>query len=456
MDIKKNEIIEITIDGISSEGNGIGRLNNIVVFVPASGIGDKLKVKILKVKKSYAFGKIEEILVPADSRTKPDCDQYLKCGGCVYRHIDYETEKLIKEEKVKSCLARIGGFKDIKVNNIVGSKYKDKYRNKAQIPIGKNKNGSYELGFFATHSHRIVDCMACNLQPNVFNEIIAAFKMWLEKARPTVYNENTEEGTLRHLYIRQAENKVRKEIMVCVVINDDKLPCEDLLVQILTEKITDIKSIIININKDKTNVIMGKKCRTIWGEDHIKDTLCGLDFRISAHSFYQVNKTQAENLYKIVAKYADCKSDDILLDLYCGTGTIGLTMAKSCKKLIGVEIVKEAIEDAKYNAKLNGINNAEFICSDAIEAAEHLAKNDELPDVVIVDPPRKGCAIEVIDIILKMKPQRLVYVSCDPATLARDLKVFVEKGYIIKEITPVDMFPRTSHVESVCLLMRKS
>lgn len=454
MDIKKNDIIELTIDGMSSEGSGIGRFNNIVVFVPASTIGDRLKVKILRVKKNYAFGKIEEILFPADARTEPNCDQYLKCGGCVYRHIDYDIEKMIKEQKVSSCLTRIGGFKDIKVNSIVGSKYKDKYRNKAQIPIGKDKNGNYELGFFAPHSHRIVNCMDCNLQPSIFNEIISIFRGWLEKVMPTIYDENTGKGILRHLYIRQAKNKVRKEIMVCVVINADKLPSEESLVSLLTERIADIKSIIVNINKDKTNVIMGKECKTIWGQDYITDTLCGLDFKISANSFYQVNKTQAENLYKIVADYADCKSDDILLDLYCGTGTIGLTMANSCKKLIGVEIVKEAIEDAKCNAKLNSINNAEFICADAFKAAEHLAKNDESPDVIIVDPPRKGCSYELIDIILKMKPKRLVYVSCDPATLARDLKILAEKEYSIEEVTPVDMFPRTNHVESVCLLMR--
>lgn len=455
MSIKKNDIVEILIDAMTSEGNGIGRLDGMVIFVPASAVGDKLKVKILKVKKNYAFGKIEEILEPSKSRIKSDCMQYLKCGGCVYRHINYNEEKKIKKQKVIDALKKIGGFENIKVNDIIGSKNVDNYRNKAQLPIGKNKDGDYELGFFANHSHRIVNCTECNLQPDIFKKVIDIFKVWLEETSPTVYDEKTGKGLLRHLYIRQAENESKIELMVCIIINSDQLPMEKLLVEYLTQAIPQIKSIIVNINKDKTNVIMGKKCKTLWGKDYITDKLCDKNFNISAHSFYQVNKKQAEVLYQLAATYANCNKSDILLDLYCGTGTIGLTMADKCKKLIGVEIVSEAIENAKNNSKINNVNNAEFICSDAEKAADMLLERGEHPNVIIVDPPRKGCSMSLINTIVKMNPERIVYVSCDPATLARDLKILAEKKYNIIEVTPVDMFPQTSHVETVCLLSRK-
>lgn len=452
MSIKKNDIVEILIESMTSEGNGIGRLENMVVFVPASAVGDKLKVKILKVKKTYAFGKIEEILEPSKSRIQPDCMQYLKCGGCVYRHINYFEEKKIKKQKVIDALNRIGGFENIKVNDIIGSRNIDSYRNKAQLPIGKNDDGSYKLGFFAQHSHRIIDCTKCNLQPDIFKKVVDVFKLWLEETKPTVYDEKTGKGLLRHLYIRQAENKSGVEIMVCIVINADHLPMENLLIKYFKEQIPQIKSIIININKDKTNVIMGKTCKTLWGKDYITDELCGKVFNISAHSFYQVNKKQAEVLYELASKYANCNKDEILLDLYCGTGTIGLTMADKCKKLIGVEIINEAVKNAKNNSKINGIKNAEFICSDAEKAAATLLEKGERPNVIIVDPPRKGCSQFLIDTIIEMNPERLVYVSCDPATLARDLKILAESKYNIIEVTPVDMFPRTSHVETVVLL----
>lgn len=452
MQLKKNDSIELEITGYTAEGSGVGRYENIAVFVPLAAVGDRLRVKILKTAKTYAFGKLEQILSPSPDRVRQDCSQFAKCGGCVYRHIDYAAELRAKEQRVRDAVERIGGFRDLPIRSIVGSANPDHYRNKAQLPIGKAAGKGITLGFYASHSHRLIPCEECFLQPAAFTAAMRAFQEWAIKTGEDVYNEATGKGRLRHLYLRQAG--ATGEIMVCVVVNGNGVHQEPELVELLRKNVPGLKSVIINVNREKTNVVLGKKCRTVWGEDTITDMLCGLKFHISPLSFYQVNRDQAERLYTIAGEYAGLTGGETLLDLYCGTGTIGLSMAKKAGKVIGVEIVEQAVEDAKRNAERNGIANAEFLCADAAKAADMLKNRGVRPDVVVLDPPRKGCDSSLIETVVKMGPERVVYVSCDPATLARDLKIFAQQGYVPKELTPVDMFPRTSHVETVVLMSR--
>lgn len=453
MTLKKNDLIKLSITSATAEGSGIGRTEDgIAVFVPLSAIGDELEVRILKVKKTYAFGKIEKIIVPAKSRIEADCPYYSKCGGCVWRHITYEEECNIKTQKVIDSAERIGKLENIKFRPIISCDNIFRYRNKAQFPIGKDKNGNTLIGFYSFHSHRIVDCKDCMLQPEIFAKVIAVTRKFIEKTNADIYDEQSGKGRLRHLYIRMGE--VTGELMVCYVVNGNGLKQEDLLISMLKSELPMLKSIIINSNREKTNVILGAKNRTAYGRDYIVDELCGLKFKISPFSFWQVNRRQAEKLYNKAKEYANLNFDEILLDLYCGTGTIGLTMANKCKKLIGVEIVEDAVNDAVENARVNNITNAQFICADAAQAADKLNKKGLKPDVIILDPPRKGCGEELVNTVSKMSPKRIVYVSCDPATLSRDLNYFKDCGYIAKEITPCDMFSRTSHVESVCLIER--
>ena len=451
MELKKNDIIELEISSMSSEGSGIGRTDEgLAVFVPMSAIGDKLLVRILKVKKTHAFGKIEKILIPSADRIEPSCPVFRLCGGCVYSHITYESEIQIKEKRVADAIKRIGGIITV-INPIVGADSSCRYRNKAQIPVGLSDKGEVSMGFFSRHSHRIVDSMDCELQPEAFLTASKVLRKFIEEKNIPVYNEETHTGLIRHLYLRYGE--VSGELMLCIIINGDKIPFEDELVSRFCDALPHVKSIILNSNTKKTNVIVGNKFRTVYGKSYITDVLCNLEFKLSPQSFYQVNHNQAEKLYAIAKDYAQLKNSDVIIDLYCGTGTIGLSMAKDCRALIGVEVVSEAIEDAKKNAEQNGITNARFICGDAAKAAAQLESEGVRPDVVILDPPRKGCDSELIRTVSEMSPDRVVYVSCDPATLARDLKLFSELGYETTEVTPVDMFPRTAHVESVALLI---
>jgi len=334
---------------------------------------------------------------------------------------------------------------------IVGADCPDHYRNKAQLPVRREENGQLRVGFFAPRSHRVVDTIDCKLQTEIFKSVIEVFKSWAAMAKPDTYDERTRKGRIRHLYMRYAEKT--GELMVCVVVNANGLPLEQDFCKMLKEKIPALKSVIINMNREDTNVIMGKKSRTAWGEDYITDELCGLRFALSPLSFYQINRAQAEKLYDLVGEYAGLSGEELLLDLYCGTGTIGLTLAAKAKQLIGVELVEEAVEDARQNAAQNGIENAEFLCGDAAEAAELLAGRGQKPDVVLLDPPRKGCDGKLIETIAtRMIPERIVYVSCDPATLARDLKAFAGYGYQVKRGRAVDLFSRTAHVETCVLL----
>ncbi|MGN1050712.1 MAG: 23S rRNA (uracil(1939)-C(5))-methyltransferase RlmD, partial [Acutalibacteraceae bacterium] len=407
-------------------------------------------VKILKVNKRYAYGKIEKIINPSKDRVEPDCPVFAQCGGCSYRHINYEKEKIIKYNKVRDNILRIGKI-DTKICNIVGAEEIIAYRNKCQIPLGNDAKGRVVSGFFGVHSHRIVENNGCKLQQEEFQGIIDITKKFLEYTKEKPYDESTGTGKLRHIYLRKAVST--GEIMVCFVVNGNGLKQEKLLIDSIIQKYPNVKSVVFNSNNEKTNVILGDKNRVAYGNPYIVDKLCNKEFIINPKSFYQVNHHMAEKLYYKAQEYADLQKDDVLLDLYCGTGTIGLTMADKCKKLYGIEIVPEAIENAKKNAEINKINNAEFICADATRKRDKLL--EIAPDVIVVDPPRKGLTKELIETIIDVSPKRIVYVSCDSGTLARDLQLFKE-SYKVEEITPFDLFPRTPHVECVVLMTKKS
>ena len=450
--IRKNDIFEADITAMTAEGSGICRAEGMAVFVPGTAVGDRCAVRIVKVLRKYAFGRLEKLLAPSPDRIAPDCPVAAQCGGCVYRHIRYEAELRIKTQRVRDALERIGGLQDFQMEPILAAPDRCRYRNKCQLPIGLSKDGALQLGFYAVNSHRIVNTESCLLQPEAFDRAAAAFRRWYAVSGESVYDEASHSGVLRHLYMRRGE--MSGEMMVCVVANGAALHEEALLVEMLREAVPEITGILLNINREKTNVVLGKTCRTLWGKDTITDTLCGLAFEIAPHAFYQVNRTQAERLYGKAAEYAGLTGAETLLDLYCGTGTIGLSMAKNAKKLIGAEIVPAAVENARRNAERNAIQNAEFLCADAAEAARILFERGEKPDVIVINPPRKGCDSALIATIAAMRPKRVVYVSCDPATLARDLKLFGESGYKTETVTPADMFPGTAHVETVVLLSK--
>ena len=453
--IKKNDLIRLEITGVTADGSGVAKYEGLAVFVEQSAPGDVIDALVLKVKKTYAFAKVINIISPSSDRVEPDCPSFSKCGGCVYRHIDYEAEKRIKQKRVSDAFERIAGEKVI-VNDIIGSEEQRCYRNKIQLPFGVS-DGKVVTGFFSPRSHRLIDSSCCVLHPQIFHELTDVVTDWANEFQIPVYNEIQHSGLLRHLYIRSSSDC--GEIMLCLVVNGSFIPKAEELWQRLAP--VGATGLVMNVNKSKTNVILGEKCVTLAGKGYITDDLLGLKFNISPLAFYQINHSQTEKLYRKAAEYADVDRNTYLLDMYCGVGTIGLTMAARAKKLTGVEIVPQAVDDAEINAEANGINNAEFICADAAQAASILAARGEKPDVIVLDPPRKGCDPSLIDVVCSMDPQRIVYVSCDPATLARDYALFVKKGYVCPiinsrhTITPVDMFPGTKHVETVVRLSRQ-
>ncbi len=452
MDLKKNEIYKAEIVDYTTEGSGVCKINGIAVFVPSAAVGDQADIQILKAAKNYAFGKIRTLHCPSPYRTAPDCEVFPQCGGCTMRHIRYEAELAFKQKRVVDALTRIGGIDPHLVSPILPADSPEHYRNKAQLPITLDSEGKVRVGFFAPRSHRVIPLNDCRLQSSAFASAIRHFLQWANQNHIPPYDETTHTGILRHLYLRYAEQT--DELMVCIVANARQLRKENQLVQFLSDNLPNLKTIVLNINTDKTNVITGKICRTLYGDGYITDVLCGKQFRISPLSFYQVNRSQAEKLYHQAMELADLKLHETLLDMYCGTGTIGLTMADKVKRLIGVEIVPQAVEDARSNASANHIDNAEFICGDATQAADNLQKRHLQPDCIVLDPPRKGCESSLIDTIVQMSPSRVVYVSCDPATLARDIKLFSDKGYLLQKAVPVDLFPRTTHVECVVLMTK--
>ncbi len=450
--LKKNDIVTLTITDLTNEGMGVAKLDGYVLFVPKTAIGDVISARVLKTLTSHGFAKAEEIITPSPDRRDVDCPVFSKCGGCLFRHITYEAELNIKKSWVDGHFKRIGKL-DIVCDSILPSPAENGYRNKAQIPCGKDANGNPSFGFFASHSHRIIPSENCALQPDFYTNITKTVENWMIENKIEPYDEETHRGILRHLFIR--DGRVSGEVMVCLVANTGKLPHADKLVKALLATNPKIASIILNVNKKPGNEILGLECITLYGKDHITDTLCGLSFDISPLSLYQVNHDGAEILYKTAADFADLSENDILLDLYCGVGTNGLSMASKAKKLIGVEVIPAAVENAKKNAKKNGIENADFICADAGKAAEKLAAEGIRPDVVVIDPPRKGCGEEVISAMQKMSPRRIVMVSCNSATAARDCQRFAEIGYVPTKMRAVDMFPRTGHVETVVCLKRQ-
>ena len=448
--LKKNQIEEAEITAMSSDGNGIAKIDGMVVFVPYTAVGDKLRVKIVKVQKNYCFGIIDQLVEPSPDRVENHCPVYQKCGGCSFRHISYAAELRHKAQFVEDNLRRLGGLQPVMLP-ITPSPLVQGYRNKAQYPI-RQHDGRIEAGFFAKRSHRVISCASCDLQPGYFENILEYTKQFLEQHGIPAYDEQTGKGKVRHLYLRYGE--VSGQVMVCLVLNSERMPHQQEYVQGLLKICPQVTSVVLNINREKDNVILGQKCVTIYGSDTIEDTLCGVRFELSPLSFYQVNRQAAQKLYELAAEMADFRGDELLVDLYCGAGTIGLSMASKVRELIGVEIVPDAVENARANARRCGVDNARFICADAKEAATQLAAEHLHPDVIVVDPPRKGCDAQVLQAIAQMAPERLVMVSCNSASLARDCKELTALGYHLEKAAPVDLFPRTTHVETVVLLSK--
>lgn len=454
--LKKNDIIELEISGLTSEGSGVGRYEGIAVFVPFTAVGDVIGCRIVKVKSRYCYGIIERIIVPSTDRKDSGCARFGKCGGCSLRHIEYKAELAAKEKIVRDAFLRIGGMEGIesKFEPIVGSERTERYRNKAQFPVSADESGNLCTGFYARHSHRVVGSADCLLLPEIFSEICTDILDYANSRGVTAYDEVSGEGLLRHIYLRRGEHS--GEIMAALIVTS--ADCTELfepLARQLSEKYSELRSFLINVNDRRTNAILGERVIPIYGGDCIHDEMCGKRVAISLHSFYQINTSQAERLYGIAAEYAELSGREVLLDLYCGIGTIGLSMSGSVSRLIGVEIVPQAIENAKRNAYENGIGNAEFICADAGTAAAELFSRGLHPDVIICDPARKGCTRDALDLIAKMSPEKIIMISCNPATAARDCAVLCGEGYRVGKVRAVDLFPGTEHVETVCLMSRR-
>ena len=447
---EKNQVCTAEITGLTAEGSGVCRVDGMAVFVPGTAVGDMAEIKIVKVLKSYAFGIVERIITPSPDRVENTCSVYKQCGGCLLRHISYEAECRTKDGIVRDAFTRIGGLTP-KFDSFLGAEATEHYRNKAQYPLAV-QDGKAVCGFYAPRSHRLVPVTDCALQPKVFGEILRTVLGYINEKKLSVYDETTGSGIMRHIYLRRGAHS--GEIMVCLVVRKDVSRQLSALCRLLTESFADIKSIVMNINPRKTNVILGDSCVTLWGSDTISDTMCGNTVEISPLSFYQVNTVQAERLYAKALEYAAPDGNEVIADLYCGAGTIGLSMAKKASKIVGVEIIPQAVENAKRNAESNNITNAEFHCGDAGEVFGKLRKQGCAPHIIVVDPPRKGCSQETVDLIAEAAPRRIVMISCNPATAARDAKLLSEKGYSVDKVCGVDLFPRTGHVECVVLMSR--
>ena len=449
---KKDDILELTIEDMGVDGEGIGKYAGVTLFVKDAVIGDRIRAKVMKMKKNYGYARLLEIISPSEFRVEPKCGQHRTCGGCQIQALNYRKQLEFKEQKVKNNLIRIGGFKNVKVEPILGMEDPYFYRNKAQFPIGRDKAGNLKAGFFAARTHHLIPVERCYLGVEVNEVILKRILAFMERFHIEPYDEKTHTGLVRHVLIRYGFTT--KEIMVCLVINGKKIPREQELVHALTD-IEGMTSISVNCNEEKTNVILGKYTRTIWGQDYITDYIGDVKYQISPQSFYQVNPVQTKVLYEKAFEYAGLTGNETVWDLYCGIGTISLFLAKKAKKVYGVEVVPQAIEDAKKNAKINGIFNTEFFvgkAEDVFPKYVKMHKEKAKDEVIVVDPPRKGCEESLLATMVSMKPERIVYVSCDSATLARDLKYLCENGYDLIRVQPVDQFCHTTHVETVALL----
>ena len=455
MPLQKNQILTLRIERLSSDGSGVAHsADGEAVFVPGTAPGDEARVRIVKDCGRYAFGILDELLTPSPDRVPVDCPVAGPCGGCSLRHLDYAAELRAKQESVLDAFRRIGGL-EVPVLDILPSPEVDRYRNKVQFPVGVDKNGAPCIGFYAGRTHRIVPCPDCKLQPGVLNEIGNALCAFFAQQGIRPYDEQSGKGLVRHIFLRRGAHS--GQIMVCLVCTRAKLPHAEQLCAVLREQFPAISTILLNVNAKNTNVILGSENHILYGPGYIEDTLCGVPVRLGPLSFYQVNTLAAERLYGVAAQYAQLTPDDTLLDLYCGMGTIGLSMADQCRGLIGVEIVPEAIESAKANAARMGeavAAKSRFFCADAGQAATQLAAEGLHPDIVMLDPPRKGCDEATLSAVVRMAPRRVVYVSCNPATAARDAAWLEKNGYHAEKVQPVDLFPRTKHVECVIALSK--
>ena len=455
MPLQKNQLLTLRIERLSNDGSGVAHSSEgEAVFVPGTAPGDEAQVRIVKDCGRYAFGILDKLLTPSPDRIPVDCAVAGPCGGCSLRHLDYAAELRAKQESVADAFRRIGGL-DVPVLDALPSPEVDRYRNKVQFPVGRDKDGAPCIGFYAGRTHRIVPCPDCKLQPGVLNDIGNTLCAFFAAHGIQPYDEERGKGLVRHIFLRRGAHS--GQIMVCLVCTRPKLPHSDELVALLREKFRDIATILINVNAKKTNVILGEESVTLYGPGCIEDTLCGVPVRLGPLSFYQVNTLAAERLYGVAAEYAQLEPDDVLLDLYCGMGTIGLSMAGHCRELIGVEIIPEAIDSAKANAARMGdavAAKSRFFCADAGEAAARLAAEGLRPDVIMLDPPRKGCDETTLSAVVQMSPRRVVYVSCNPSTAARDAAWLGQHGYRAEKVQPVDLFPRTKHVECVIALSK--
>ena len=471
MALEKNDIVRLTISDIGTDGEGIGKVDGYTLFVKDAVIGDTITARVIKLKKNYGYGRLMEVIEPSKDRVEPVCPVARQCGGCQIQQMSYDAQLDFKRKLVEGNLRRIGGFPDINVLPVIGMDEPYHYRNKAQYPVGRDKDGNVVIGFYAGRTHCIIDNQDCAIGARENVKILTAIRDYINENKVSVYDENTGNGAVRHILIRKGFHT--GQVMVCIVVNGESLPQEDKLVAKLTglelwenetngkfdsvkgKAVPYISSVMVNINRENTNVILGDRCRTLWGKDYIEDSINGITFQISPLSFYQVNPVQTEKLYGKALEFAGLTGNEVVWDMYCGIGTISLIMATRAKKVYGVEIVPAAIENAKNNARINGLDNAEFYVGKSEEIAPELAEQGAVPDVIVVDPPRKGCDEALLDTIVKMQPERVVYVSCDSATLARDLKYLAARGYEVKTVQPVDQFCHTVHVETVVKLSLK-
>ncbi|WP_407271325.1 23S rRNA (uracil(1939)-C(5))-methyltransferase RlmD [Radiobacillus sp. PE A8.2] len=451
--VQKNQTIELTFEDLTHEGDGVGKINGYPLFVPYGLPGEKAKVKVIKVKKNFGFGKLLEIDQVSPDRVEPPCDVYVQCGGCQLQHMSYNLQLNMKQNQVKNALKKVGHITDVPVHSTIGMDDPWRYRNKVQIPVGY-RGGELITGFYRKRSHEIIDGMdTCVITAEINDRMVEAVRRIADRLGIQAYNEEKHKGVLRHIMVRTGFET--NETMIVLVTRTEELPYETELVKELNETYPQIKSIVQNVNKQKTNVILGKNTKVLWGQEYIYDTIGDIKFAISAKSFYQVNPAQTKKLYDKALEYADLSGNEIVIDAYCGIGTISLFLAQKAKKVYGVEIVPEAISDAKANAKLNHMDNVEFYVGEAEKVMPWWTAQGLRPDVIVVDPPRKGCEEALLEAMITMKPKRIVYVSCNPSTLARDLRILEDGGYETKQVQPVDMFPQTGHVECVALIELK-
>ena len=468
----KNQIVTITIEDIGNDGEGIGKYEGYTLFVKGALPQDVVKVKVLKAKKTYGYAKVEELISPSPDRVTPKCPVAGRCGGCQLQHYSYARQLQYKADKVRNCLLRIGGIPEERLNavteSIIGMEVPFYYRNKAQYPVGTDKEGNPVMGFYAGHSHNIIDCTDCAIQEPVNTVILPVIKQFMKEKNISAYNEETGKGLLRHVLTRVGFHT--KEVMVCLIINGRKFPGAEELAARVVKTVEEfrkepaaeagtyrLKSFCLNVNTEKTNVILGQEILPVYGDNYITDYIGNIKYQISPLSFYQVNPKQTVKLYEKALEYAELSGNETVWDLYCGIGTISLFLAQKAKQVYGVEIIPQAIEDAKVNSKINNLSNAEFFVGAAEEVmpAKYKESNGTMKaDVICVDPPRKGCEESLLDTVVAMEPKRIVYVSCDPATLARDVKYLEGKNYELKKVCPVDQFGHTGHVETVCLLSK--